>query len=239
MSNSVIKLIYYDSIQEGMIFISMSSSDLLTRTAQYQMRDPSPLQESEDLEPLYFDDAYESRPLSRRRDSSAQRTVPPPSSTSAAYSYRLNNTRRTESSVHPFPLNEVRDDCSPFTQTSALPEAPDFTVTTSCNDPSSDEEEPSSPATLADRRRRDSLQSLYELSSDEDTEIGLERAMRRARAMGFPSSRTHYRRSSRRAEPSKIEIVGAPDNNGDGIESREVLAPHARFFIERSRRYVA
>ena len=220
-----------------MVFVSMLASDLLTRTAQYQMRDPSPLQESEDLEPLISDDANERRPLSRRRDSSNQRPVPPPVSNSAARRYRRNNNRSTRTSSHPFPLIDLGDDSTPPPQTSTPPELSDFTVTTTCNDPSSDEEEPSSAATLADRLRRDRVPPPYELSSDEDTEDGLERVMRRARAMGIPPSHTYYRRSSRRAEPSKIEIVGAADVSGEGRE-KEVLAPHARFFIERTRRYV-
>lgn len=233
MSDLVIKLIYSGSIQEGMVFVSMSDSDLLARTAQYQMRDPSPLQESEDLEPLFSDDANESRPLSRRRDSSA---VPPPISNSAARNYRRNNTRSNRTSDHPFPLIDLGDDAIQPPHVSTLPEPSDFTVTTSCNDPSSDEEEPSSPATLADRLRRDRLR--FEFSSDEDTEDGLERNMRSARTMGVLSSNTFYRRSSRRTEPSEIEVIGAPDVIEEGTENKEVLAPHARFFIERTRRYV-
>lgn len=238
MSELIIKLIYRDSIQEGMVFISMSASDLLTRTAQYQMQHPSPVQESEDLEPLFSDDANESRPLSRRRDSSAQRTVPPPISNTAARSYRRNNTRNTRTSGHPLPLIDLGDDSTPPPHISSPPEPSDFTVTTSCNDPSSDEEEPSSAATLADRLRRDRLQPPFELSSDEDTEDGLERNARRARGMEVPSSYTYHRRSSRRVEPSKIEIIGAADVSGEGSENKEFLAPHARFFIERTRRYV-
>lgn len=217
-----------------MVFVSMSDSDLLARTAQYQMRDPSPLPrlESEDLEPLFSDDANESRPLSRRRDSSA---VPPPISNSAARSYRSTNTRRTRTSGHPFPVIDLGDDTTPPPQISSPPEPSDFTVTTSCNDPSSDEEEPSSAATLADLRR-DRIR--FELSSDEDTEDGLEGNMRRARTLAVPSSNTYFRRSSRRTEPSKIEIVGAADSIGEGRENMEILAPHARFFIEKTRRYV-
>ncbi|KAF6241619.1 hypothetical protein HO173_000330 [Letharia columbiana] len=226
-------------IQEGMVFVSMLASDLLTRTAQYQMRDPSPLQESEDLEPLFSDDANESRPPSRRRDSSAQRTVPPPISNLAARSNRYYHTRGFRTSGQPFPAIDLRHDSTPPSQTFLPPEPADFAVTTSCNDPSSDEEEPSSAATLADRLRRDHLPSPFELSSEEDTEDGLERGMRRARVLGVSSSHTYYRRNSRRAEPSKIEIVGAADVSGDGTENEKVLAPHARFFIERTRSVVS
>lgn len=213
-----------------MVFISMSPSDLLPRTAQYQMRDLSPLQESEDPEPFRSDDVNQNRPVSRRRDSSVQRTVPPPISNSAARNYRRGNARSNGTSAYPIPLIELRDEAISSSQTCHLPEPPDFTVTSSCNDLSSDEEEPSSPATLADRLRRDSLPSPHELSSDEDTEVGLERAMQR---------NLRDRRSSRRAEPSKIEIVDNADVGGDGIENREVLAPHARFFIEQTRSVVS
>lgn len=221
-----------------MVFVSMSASDLLSRTSHYQMRDSSPLQESEDLDLLFSDDANESRPRSRRRDSSAQRTVPPPISNAAAPSYLRNITGNTTTSARPFPLNDFRDAFTPPPQPSTLPEPSDFTVTTSCNDPSSDEEEPSSAATIADRLRRDRLPPPYEFSSDEDTEDGLERNMRRVRATGVPSSHTYYRRSSRRAEPRKIEIVRAADTSGEIGENKEILPPHAKFFIEKTRRYV-
>ena len=232
------ELILSRSIQEGMVFVSMSAPDLLDRTAQYQMQDQFPLQESEDLGPLFPEDANESQPLSRRRDSNAQRTIPSPISNSAAQFYRRNNTRNARTSSHPFPLIDLGDGCTPPAQVSAPLEPSDFTVTTSCNDPSSDEEEPSSAATLADRSRRDRLQPPHELSSDEDTEDGLERSIRRARASGAPSSNTYIRRSRRRAEPGKIEIVGDADISDEARENKKILAPHARFFIERSRRYV-
>lgn len=233
MSDLIPKLISRgSSIQEGMVFVSMSDSDLLARTAPYQMRDPSPLPLLESEEPLFSDDAYESRPLSRRRDSSA---VPPPISNSAARSYRSTNARSTRTSGHPFPLIDLGDDTTPPPQISSPPEPSEFTVTTSCNDPSSDEEEPSSAATLADLRR-DHIR--FELSSDEGIEDGLEGNMRRARTIGGPSRNTHFRGSSRRTEPSKIEVVGAADVIGEDRTNKEVLAPHARFFIERTRRYV-
>ena len=215
-----------------MVFVSMSDTHLLARTAKYQMRDPSPLPLLESEEPLFSDDTNESRPLSRRRDSSA---VPPPISNSAARSYRSTNTRSTRTSGHTFPVIDLEDDTTPPPQISSPPEPSDFTVTTSCNDPSSDEEEPSSAATLADLRR-DRIR--FELSSDDDIEDGLEGNMRRARTIGVPSRNTYLRRSSRRTEPSKIEIVDTANIIGEGRENKEVLAPHARFFIERTRRYV-
>ena len=97
----------------------------------------------------------------------------------------------------------------------------------------------SSASTLADLLRREGLPSPYEHSPDEDTEISLERAMRRARVIGLPSNHTYYRRSSRRTEPSKIEVVSPADVSGDSGASKEILAPHARFFIEKTRSVVS
>ena len=218
----------------------MSAPDLLNRTSQYQMQDHYSLQENEDLGPLFPEDANESRPLSRRRDSSTHRTIPSPISNSAAQFYRQNNTRNARTSSHPFPPIDLSDGYTPPAQVSGTLEPSDFTVTTSCNDPSSDEEEPSSAATLADRLRRDRLQPPYEISSEEeDTEDGLERNIRRARVSGVPSSDNYFRRSHRRTEPSKIEIVGAANISDEARENKKTLAPHARFFIERSRRYAS
>ena len=63
--------------------------------------------------------------------------------------------------------------------------------------------------------------------------------MRRSRVIGIPPSHTYYRRGSRRTEPSRIEIVGPADVSGDSGASMEVLPPHARFFIEKTRSVVS
>ena len=223
-----------------MIFVSMKSSELLSRTSQYQMRDPSPPPPNDEFEPLISDDANENRPLSRRRDSATHRTIPPPISNIAPRSVRHSTTSTATSTVFPHIDHGGGNDIAPVPRASTPPEAPAFTVTASCNEPSSDEEEPSSAATLADRSRRDRLPQ-YDPSSDEDTEDGLERAIRRARNMGASSSHGH-RRSRRRAEPSRIEVVIPPgvvgEKSVDG-ETKDVLAPHAKFFIERERSVVS
>lgn len=62
--------------------------------------------------------------------------------------------------------------------------------------------------------------------------------MRRAGRIGIPSG---HRRSRRRAEPSRIEVVMVPVNPGTEAKERasEVLTPHAKFFIERERSVVS
>lgn len=201
------------------------------------MRDPSPLQDSEDLEAVDSDDAHETRPISRRRDLGAQRTVPSPISNAATRRYLLDYTRSTRTTGDRFPLIDLGNDSTTPFQTSTPLEPSGFRVTILCNDPSSDEEEPASAATLADRLGHDHLPPLYEFSSDEDTEDGLERNMRRVRAIGLPSTQTYHRASTRKTKPSKIEIVNITDVSG-GDREKEALAPHARFFIERTRRCV-
>lgn len=224
-----------------MIFVDMSAHDLVARTAQYQLRHSSPSRYAEDAELLSsYDNTDENRPLSRRRDSGANRTIPPAISNSMFRSSRhSHDTTNTTVNNNPFPLIDIGDDSTPPPRTTAVPETLGFDVTTSCNDPSSDEEEPSSEATLADLYRRDRLPPPYASSTDEDDEDTLERAMRRAGRTGVPSS---HRRSRRRAEPSRVELVKSsnpPAQDAENGPAKDVLAPHAKFFIERDRSVVS
>lgn len=241
-------------IQEGMIFVAMEADGLLPRTSQYQLRDYRPPEDLEETEeprvtmrtsrpPRLAGDHDEARqqttysmteyrPTSRRRDSNGNRIVPPPISDLVPRSLRYNNEATSiRGSSNPFPI-DLDFQSRPLQPTISPAEPSDFAVITTCDSPSSDEEELSSAATLADLYRRDHMPPPYEPSStDSDSEEGLERAMRRARDMGISPSRVH-RRHRRRAVPSRIEVA---DVNGKGDE---VLQPHARFFIERERSVV-
>ena len=227
-----------------MVFVSMTSRDLLYRTNQYQMRPSSPPRYSDDRENFLdfeFGDQY--RPRSRRRDSGANRTIPPPISNlrprNPQYSY--NDLDRIVDRRDPSRVIDRNSYTTPSqpSQSSHQPESLGFNVTSTCDDPSSDEEEPSSAATLADLFRRDRLPPPYASSTDEDDEDGLERAMRRAGRIGPPAGQ---RRSRRRAEPSKIEVTNLSSVAGSEIEVdnvKDVLVPHARFFIEKERSVVS
>ena len=132
-----------------------------------------------------------------------------------------------------------------------------FTVTTDCSEPTSDVEEPSSAITLADLMRRDRA-ALYAETSDnesttEDPEITRILNNGRARLSGVRLSRSN-RHDLRRELPSRIEVMHDWDP-GHGSEygplaelgltpyekcmietkaqMKGVLAPHARFFIEK------
>lgn len=187
-------------IQEGLIFITMSCDNLISSTAPYIIRSPIPNPSR---------DGENQRPPSRRRDS-ASRSIPPPISHFSA----LNTVAGTWSPGHNHehyspssPLNTA----SPTRTTTPPPQIPGFEITTHCDSPSSDEEEPSSAATLADRQRRDQAPPPYmDHSTDsEDMEDGIERVLE-ARALGISPRmlRGDIRggaRDRRRTEPSRIE----------------------------------
>lgn len=161
----------------------------------------------------------------------------------------------------PVPANDTPgDEATPITRHSAPRSPPppmdSFTVTTDCSEPTSDEEEPSSAATLADLYRRDRAM-IYAEDSDNDsaTDPELTRIINngRDRVAGLRLHR-NSRHDLRRELPSRIEVMHTWDPGhgsehgplaGSGLSAYErcvietkaqmkgVLAPHARFFIEK------
>ena len=220
-----------------MIFVSMESSNLLAHTACYRMYDP--YDDIEETLNLFVDGTNANRPLSRRRDSNPDRTIPPPVSNSVPRSVRHNNDASSTSfSSNPFPLIDLGDNSTPPPRTSTVPETSGFKVTTTCDFPSSDEEEPSSAATLADLYRRDHLPPAYHINtSDEESENDHDLVMRRARELGLPWNRRQRRR--RRAKPGRIEVVLPHSLDSTDTEAPKVLPPHARFFIQRERSVIS
>ena len=221
-----------------MIFVSMESTNLLARTSCYRMYEPP--EDNEEFSNLFSDELSENRPLSRRRDSNAHRTIPPPVSNSIPRSVRHNNdTTSTSFSSNPFPLLDLDDDSTPPPpRTITPPETSGFKVTTTCDSPSSDEEEPSSAATLADLYRRDHFPPAYHIDPpDEELQDDLDQAMQRARELGLPTSHRHRRR--RRGKPSRIEAMLPPGSSNTDTEAQRVLPPHAKFFIQREKSVVS
>lgn len=218
-----------------MIFVSMTSHDLLSRTHQYQMRDPSPLQPSDDTAMLsMYDMTDDNRPQSRRGHPGLNRTIPPPISNRISRTIRNENDETNpDNAINPLTPVHPGDFSEPSPSTTNNRVIQGFNVDTTCDEPTSDEEEPSSPATLADLYRRDRLPPPYDSSADDDDDEGLDRAMSRAGRMGAPSG---VRRSRRKAEPSRIE-AHRPRNGA--VKDKDVLAPHAQFFIEKDRSIVS
>ena len=245
-----------ERIQEGMIFISMTADDLLSRTSQYHLREPPPpspfrpdpvlstraedaLQaaramragrpvELRTLPPVI--NRNENRPPSRRGDTSFEargQHFHPTVTRSYDPTPTVGFGDHVES--NPFPLIDVGDISSPPPRTGAIPTPPPFDVTTDCSDQSIDEEEESSPATLADRYHRDQrIPPPYDISDDDE----------------YPSTHAMARRSDsprrdkRRLTPSRIEVsVPAKDSTDEHKPKNvpEILAPHAMFFIRREK----
>ena len=198
-----------------------------------------PHEDNEEFSNLFSDGLSENRPLSRRRDSNAHRTIPPPVSNSVPRGVRHNNhTASTSISSNPDPHIHHYDDPSPLPRTITPPDTPGFKVTTTCDSPSSDEEEPSSAATLADLYRRDHFPPAYHIDApDEDLQDDLDQAMQRVRELGLPSSHRHRRR--RRGKPSRIEAVLPPGLSNTDTHSLRVLPFHAKFFIQREKSVVS
>lgn len=241
----------------------MTSDELLPRTAQYHLREsippppppppPPPLVVSDgNLGPraphrppstvgnvqTTMGDYNDNRPPSRRADYPSARVIP-----AAMLSSRPRPLpRREHEPVHltsaddQFPLINLGDDSTPPPRTLSPPIPPLFNVSITCDEPSGDEEEESSPATLADRSRRDRMLSSSPSSSEDDVEEGWTTSVPR------DGPYTGSRRRRRRATPSKIEWAVDGVNEDAETEMRkkvEVLAPHARFFIEREKSMVS
>ena len=215
----------------------------MTRTARYQVREPQPLRgtsaEYDTMPTLHQTmsprEPHENRPPSRRIDGPTEPAISSPITDVRAFI--------RDDSSYSFPVFDLGDDLSSSLRNVTTPDLPSFTITTDYSDNSGGEEEESSATTLADRYHRDSLPVRY-ASSEEDTEDGnLSRgAISRARAFGLPQSQ---RRSRRRANPSMIEIaapsIDGNQNNQDEKPSgsAEVLAPHARFFIDQHKSMIS
>ena len=221
-------------IQEGLIFIAMDCKELLKQTSAYQVRESSP-SISSDLDS--DDDAilYErrgtqinrvealtttgDRPPSRRADRGTPRIVPPP----------ITGISRLESAVqHRIDIPTTANANIPVI---GAPSPPPFDVTTHCDTPSSDEEEETNETTLADRH----LRNLLTPGSSDSEDL----SRQTSRRIGI------RQRSRRRSLPSRIEIVGPSHKEGEeSLSTRsenrngDVIAPHARFFIEPERSMV-
>lgn len=227
------------SIQEGLIFVSMTSDDLLQRTSHYVFQESSP--PSRPSTSASIDDFYgttrssivqrlaadgtiresnENRPPSRRADYPTSRAIPPP----------ISGSRFPRAPDGSSPRDQILEDPALSPGFTSLPSL-DFIVTTAYDDHSGDEEEESSPAVLADRYSRDLLPSSSHSSSEDDEQDPVDRwASGRPRTAGVP---TGLRLNRRRATPSRI-VYAAPED--DEIAA---LVPHANFFIERKESMVS
>ncbi|MCJ1247213.1 hypothetical protein MMC30_004427 [Trapelia coarctata] len=237
-------------IQEGMIFVSMTSDHLLTRTSQYRLREKTPpalptARTSPEIQ-------VEVEPASSTADNPTQLGMfgqflrsqaddrPPSRRTGLPagilpYGHLTNHSsasypRPFFQGVLPSPLIDLSSPPRNRTTGLPLPVRPMYSSIASHEDFSADEEEESSPtvlADLADRCRRD--YPFTSSSEDEDEEP--------------PSQATRRRIRRLRASPRKMvwEDLGDPEGVGpvDLMPKVEMLAPHAKFFIESKQSMVS
>ena len=141
-----------------------------------------------------------------------------------------------------------------------LPQQDEFTVTMDCSDVSEDDdEELSNPDILADLYRRDpTIYMNHFLDMEDESDDADETSTNPIRALRhYPSTLGAMSGLGRREEPSRVQIVDLadPDNEeepdgGHGSQYRgerrrtekkrkELLVPHARFFIEEHKSSVS
>ena len=230
-------------VQEGLIFVAMNLESLLSRTERYRIRS-SPVPRLPSAASVYpeshgqhtrvptaafspprptwthrtYHNMADARPPSRRRyypsaqvwhQNDPYPPQPPPREApnhdEVSTSFEATQSQQSQQSETP---------------TAPLDLQPGYRVTTTSEDPSGDEEDPTEEAILHDRQRRSGHAlgpDMY--SSDSEVEQF--------------SSRRHRRL---RSSPRKIELEPIVPEPG---RTPDILVPHARFFIEKKRNVVS
>ncbi|POS84604.1 hypothetical protein EPUL_003718, partial [Erysiphe pulchra] len=214
---------YTAPVQEGMVFISMTSDDLLARTAQYQiqyspLRSEKPIHSPEDL-----------------RSNDYQRIMSFRFREDEPMSLAHNRIRRL------FEIGRQDEECDH--RTAQIPQdftpenAPPFSVTTECSDSDSED----SSARPADQRyarlgiRFTSSDDSDSCEEDESSIPWRENSIRR-------TNRMNRRRRPRQPQVTRNVTIPTTTNSpfmpsqefGKNVEG-SLMAPHARFFIERDK----
>ncbi|ORY16173.1 hypothetical protein BCR34DRAFT_597966 [Clohesyomyces aquaticus] len=251
-------------VQEGLIFVSMSSDELINGTTGYKIEyeSPSPrpsvapsssadqhisLQEAVE-DPYIWEHSRLGRQEAmeeqierlRLRNRTLRRRV-------ASSVWHSGSGRHREDSAsadnHDDPFGEACD--YPVDQSFATaagisaPTPPPFTITTESDEESDDQEEMPSAAIMADRMRRE---SRWRSDSGDDDDDLLYRfpPPRRAFALGdsMENSAARRRREFRDHEPIRATRLSAPSRiepKEDISDGSGWIAAHAKFFIAKSK----
>ncbi|KAL2074886.1 hypothetical protein VTL71DRAFT_8665 [Oculimacula yallundae] len=208
---------YTAPIQEGMVFISMTSDDLLTRTAQYQIQ-YSP-----------------ARP--RRSASQRANELPPIMSVRHNEDGSMSTAQARARRLYNIGLED--DDCD--YRTAQIPSeftenTPAFQVTTECSDSEGDEPAGQSSRNRTLQRVMNTIRFEESDSSDDDNAdpagpwhedylLGIGRSPRpRRRETASNITLAEAAEASQVATQEAVRAVGG-----------ELMVPHARFFIERDK----
>ncbi|CZR54637.1 uncharacterized protein PAC_04521 [Phialocephala subalpina] len=206
---------YTAPVQEGMVFISMSSDDLLARTAQYQIQYSPP------------------RP---RRSTSRPNDLPPIMSVRHNDDGTMTTAQARARRLYNIGLED--EDCD--YRTAQIPpefaeNAPAFQVTTECSDSEGEE-----TRTHPSRSRLHRVMGLrFEESEDSDEEPTAEQTS--AWHEDYILNMGRSPRLRRRETASNITLAEAEEASQIATQEAvravggELMAPHAKFFIERDK----
>ena len=214
------------------MFVAMNQEHLISRTSAYQIQETCPhllsRQGSQRTHPLHGDqyrpsinDRYYSqrirhlsRRLSRPHVPGSNYLYPPVSGTDSP------DTDSTPPPDDVYPFGYIRQANESTHRESQPPVPEEHVITTSCEDPSGDEEDSTSPEVLTDLQHR-RLRADESSTSEEDEEQP--RSLR-------------YRRQ--RGEPRTIEWVDKGSESDSKTQSKETI-PRAAFFIEKKKNVVS
>jgi hypothetical protein len=247
------------SVQEGLVFVSMTADELLAGTAAYQLQycsyspGMSPLSSTSDYdEQLSLREALEDPDVwqtSRRTESDdvearIERLRIRTRLLNAESNLRAELDRRRSDFLPADADDDVfGDNCDYIADGSysaaagvSAPTPPPFTVTTASEDEESDSnEELPSAAIIADRLRRE---SRWRPNSDDDEDEPRFGPLRRAPPLEYTSYREWRRRQDRHAEPIRASRLGGPSRiepSDTAAASETLIQPHARFFIAKNK----
>ena len=214
--------------------MSMSQEQLIRRASHYQIQDicphlspqhvsrraraPASDNTRHSLNSMYFSQ--------RTRLPSARFPPPPPEFSGTTYLYpQVSGAESPDTDSTPppdisYPLGYMGSYLDLSAQQPQSSAAAGYRIETSCDEPSGDEEEPSSPAILLDRQRRVQMEESSTSDDDEDPR---------------PRGPRHQRQ---RCIPRKIDWIEKGLDAETGKPSQEFI-PYAKFFIERRKHVVS
>ncbi|KAI9714754.1 MAG: hypothetical protein M1820_000043 [Bogoriella megaspora] len=232
-------------VQEGMIFVAMTTDDLLRRTANYTVdyvaerasSPPTPSAGSRSRERLTLLESLNDPAMNeaaRRRNGDP--TAPPHARRMATRERRFPTIVNEDTRIDTYPRgmprrynpDDTNENCDPPLEnsipalnpaTAPPPAEPPFTVITDSGDDSSDAED-SSPAAINERIRRQAMWGLNGESPDDDWDV-----LREWR------DEPRLTRGARRNSPSRVE--------SRPLRREEMIPPNAKFFVPKAKNKVS
>lgn len=252
------------SVQEGLVFVSMSADDLVSGASAYHLRygprspppmSPTPSSPDEDEEQLSLREAIDDPLIWQQSRRSPQADMEERIENLRLQTERYNaasanlisslRSDRERRSILRQMVEHEDENCEHGTDDSysgpagiSAPTPPPFTVTTGSEEDESEmSEELPSAAIMADRLRRE---SRWRPNSDdeEDDTVYLPGSLRRAPALSYPSYSDWRERRERRAEPLRASRISEPsciESAHTASDVGSLIAPHARFFIAKNK----